>query len=347
MRSAIFFALGLVSSSCLAAPRVSLTGPVEAYTFDAPTRSLRAVIGFPGAASFGPALRVNLEFASVAPLQTYAIGFERGECLLISGLGSSALSTSVLSGVVAQPEGIAWSGDGSVAILYSRSGNWLQTISGLPGAAAAGPRVDGSSPGSGLGGGMLASVAANLHGTEIAAGVTAGAGGETGAVYLSSDGQNFSSLATVAKPIALSFSSDGATLYVLDGGVSQVVAVNVSSHGYQAIPLKGLTNPVAIQAVANSQNNQQLYIVSSWADASVLRILDVPSQQIVTDVSLSFQATGLDQFGSNSFIVAARAQAANPLWLFTSSPLPGAYFVPAVQLHYPDRRPVAIVGGAR
>ncbi len=339
MRSAIFFALGLVSGGCVAAPQISLSGPVEAYTFDAPTRSLRAVIGFPGAASFGPALRVSLEFASVAPGQTYGIAFDRGECVLISGLSSSTLSTSVLSGVAAQPEGIAWSGDGSHAILYSRSGNWLQTVSGLPGAPAVGTRINVSS----LGGGMLASVATNALGTEIAVGVD----GETGAVYLSSDGQNFTSLATVAKPIALSFSSDGATLYVLDGGASQVVAVNLSTHGFQNIPLEGLKNPVAIQAVENSQNVQQLYIAASGTATSVLRILNVATQQIVSDVPLSFQATGLDQFGSKSFIVGARAQASNPLWLFTSTPQPGAYFVPAVRLHFPDRRPVAIVGGAR
>ncbi len=61
---------------------------MEALTFDAPTRSLRAVIGFPGAASFGPVLLDSLDFASVAPLQNYGIVFEGGKCLFVSGLGS-------------------------------------------------------------------------------------------------------------------------------------------------------------------------------------------------------------------------------------------------------------------
>jgi hypothetical protein len=344
MRPARFLILGLISAACLAAQTPILTGPVEAYTFDAPTRSLRAVIGFPGAASFSPALRDGLEFASVAPRQNYGIGFERGRCLLISGLGSSQLTTRVLSGVDAQPEGIAWSGDGSLAILYSRTGNWLQTLSGLPGAPALGPRVDGSA----LGGGVLTSVAADTKGKQIAAGLS----GDAGAVYQSSDGQTFSSLTPVAKPIALAFSiaagsSNASTLYVLDGSVPQVVAVNLSSHGYQAIALEGLANPVAIQAVENSQNVQQLYIAASGAAASVVRILDVQSQQIVTDVPLSFQATSLEQFGSNSFVVAARAQAVNPLWLFTSTPQASAYFVPAIQRPEPDRRRAEILGGAR
>jgi len=73
-----FLSLGLLISSCLSAQQTSLSGPVEAITFDAPTRSLRAVIGFPGAASFGPALLDNLDLASVAPRQNYGIVFESG-----------------------------------------------------------------------------------------------------------------------------------------------------------------------------------------------------------------------------------------------------------------------------
>lgn len=346
MRSALLLILGFIYAACLEA-QPSLTGPVEAYTFDAPTRSLRAVFGFPGAASFSLALRDGLEFASVAPRQNYSIGFQRGRCLLISGLGSSALSTRALAGVEAQPEGIAWSGNGSLAILYSLTGNWLQTISGLPSAPAVGTRVDGSALGGGLGG-VLASVAADAQGKQIAAGVT----GDAGAVYQSSDGETFTSLKAVTKPIALAFSSDASTLYVLDGSVPQVVAINVSSHGYQSIPLAGLANPVAIQAVENSQNSQQLYIAANGAAAngaaaSVIRVLDVQSQQIVTDVPLSFQATSLDQFGSNSFVVAARAQSVNPLWLFSSTPQPAAYFVPAIQLLHPDHRRAEVLGGAR
>jgi hypothetical protein len=344
MRPALFLTLGLVAAGCVGAQQPTLNGPVEAYTFDAPTRSLHAVIGFPGAASFGPALRDSLEFASVAPRQSYAIGFEDGECLLISGLGSSLLSTRALAGVKAQPEGIAWSGDGSLAILYSRSGNWLQTVSGFPGAPVAEARLDGSTLGGGLGG-VLASVAADAQGKQIAAAVTAGAGGEAGAVYYSSDGQTYTSLQAVAQPIALSFSSDGLTLYALDGSVPQVIAITLADRAYHTIPLAGLKNPIAIQAVVDSENHQLLYVAAG--SDRLLRVIDLATQQIVTDVQVSFQPSGLNPFGGNSFVVAARSQAANPLWLFTSTPQPAAYFVPAIHLAYPDHRLAESVGGVR
>ena len=173
MRPAPLLIFGLFWAGSLAAQTGTFTGPVEAYTFDAPTGSLRAVFGFPGAASFGPVLRDRLEFASVAPLQHYSLGFERGQCLLISGLGSTTLTTRSLSGVETRPDGIAWSGDGSLAVLYSLGGNWLQTISGLPSAPSVGARVNGSTLG-----GVLASVAADAHGKQIAVGVIGDAGGD-------------------------------------------------------------------------------------------------------------------------------------------------------------------------
>ncbi len=336
MRTAHLLYFGLILAGGLAAQQGSLTGPVEAYTFDAPTRSLRAVIGFAGAASFGPVLRDNLDFASIAPRQTYGIAFQSGQCQFVTGLGSSKILTHALAGVEGQPEGIVWSGDGSRAVLYSRTGNWLQTIAGFPGAPAALPRVDGSSLG-----GVLASVGADAQGKLIAAGLS----GEASEVYLSSDGQTFSKLVAAASPISLSFSTDGATLYVLDGSASQVLAVTVGNHGFQTIPLDGLATPMAIQAVEDSGNHEQLYIAA--AGARVVRILDVATQQIVSDVALGFQPTCLDQFGGNSFVVAARSQAAHPLWLFAGSPAPGAYFVPAVQLLSPDHRRAAIIGGVR
>jgi hypothetical protein len=336
MRSALFLTLGLSAAGCVGAQQPSLNGPVEAYTFDAPTRSLHAVIGFPGSASFGPALRDSLEFASAAPRQNYAIGFEDGEGLLISGLGSSPLSVRALSGVEAQPEAVAWSGDGSLAILYSRTGNWLQTVSGLPSAPTVGPLVDGS-----MLGGVLTSVAADEQGKQIAAGVS----GDTGAIYYSSDGQTFTSLKPLTEPVALSFSTDGHTLYAVDGGVPDVIAVTVADHAYQTIPLTGLVNPVAIQALTDSQNNQLLYIAAG--SDRLLRIIDIATQQIVTDVQLGFQPTGVNPFGNNSFVVGARSQAMSPLWLFTSTPTPKPYFVPAIQLRSPDHRAAATSGGAR
>ena len=137
----------------------------------------------------------------------------------------------------------------------------------------------------------------------------------------------------------------GKTLYALDAATAQVTAVTLSSRGLQTLALPGITNPIAIQSLEDSQNRQVLY-VAGGSDRMV-RILDVASQQIVTDVPLNFQPTGLDPFGSSSFVLASRSQSANPLWLFAVTPQPGAYFVPAIQLRRPDHQSTAIAGRTR
>jgi len=333
MRAKLLFILGLASAHWLPA-QTSLSGPVQAFTFDAPTRSLRAVTGFAGAASFGPALMDNLDLAAVAPLQNYGVMFQGGKCLFVSGLGSKAIST-VIPGVTKYPDGVVWSGNGSLAILYSRAGRWFQTISGFPNAPAVAAVLDVSSLG-----GQFTTIAADAPGKQIAVAVS----GAEGGVYQSGGGQ-FTRLASMEEPVSLSFSSDGKTLYALDAALLQVTAVTLSGGGLQRLALPGIANPIAIQSLRDSQNRQLLYVAGG--SDRILRILDVASQQIVMDVPLGFQPTGLDPFGSGSFVLASRSRSANPLWLFSSTPQPAAFFVPAVQLRQPDRGSIASAGGTR
>jgi WD40 repeat protein len=334
MRPAFIF-FGLLSATYLPAQQTSLSGPVEAITFDAPTRSLRAVIGFPGAASFGPALMDSLDLASVAPRQNYGIVFEGGKCLFVSGLDLKKISRVVIAGVTAYPDGIVWSADGSLAILHSRAGRWFQTIAGFPSSPVAGAAVDVSSLG-----GEFTAVAVDVSGKQVVVAVS----GDDGGVYQSADGQ-FTRLASMANPVSLSFSTNGQTLYALDAAAGQVTAASLGGHGFQTLSLPGITNPIAVQSLEDSQNRQLLYVAGG--SDRMLRILDVASQQIVSDVPLSFQPTSLDPFGSSSFVLASRSQSANPLWLFARTPQPGAYFVPAIQLRRPDHRIAVSAGRTR
>lgn len=334
MRPAFVF-IGLISAIYSPAQQTSLSGPVEAITFDPPTRSLRAVIGFPGAASFGPALMDSLNLASVAPRQSYGIVFQGDQCWSVAGLNSTKMSKVVIAGVSGFPEGIIWSADGSLAILYSRAGRWLQTISGFPGSATAAPRMDVSS----LGGDFTA-VAVDASGSQIVVGVS----GADAGVYRAVNGQ-LTRLTSTVNPVSLSFSTDGQTLYALDAATLQVTAAKLNGSGFLTLALPGITNPIAIQCVQDSQKRELLY-VAAGSDRMV-RVLDVQSQQIVADLPLNFQPTTLQQFGSSSFVLASRSQSANPLWLFAGTPQLGAYFVPAIQLRGPEHRSTAIIGRTR
>src|SRR5580692_3342337 len=162
----ILIVLFLFVSLARAAPAQSLSGPVEGFIYDASTHSLRAVDGLPGSATFGPVILSDVGFGSVAPSKNYAIAFQGGHALFVSGLGSAHVSTSPIPDVFGQPEGAVWSSDSSVAVLYSRSGNWIQKLAGMPKTPRSNPNLnlkalDGS----------LSAIAVDADGKQIAIGM--------------------------------------------------------------------------------------------------------------------------------------------------------------------------------
>src|SRR5580692_5995920 len=113
MRTAFVFFAVLLTNGVLSAQQTS--GPVEGFTFDLPTMSLRPVNGALGSASLGKPILRGISYGSVAPQQNYALTFHDGECALISNLGSAQTSTVRVPGSFVSPEGVAWSADGSTA----------------------------------------------------------------------------------------------------------------------------------------------------------------------------------------------------------------------------------------
>jgi hypothetical protein len=277
------------------------------------------VIGLPGSSSFGQALVSGFDTGSVAPHKNYAIGFQQGNCVLVTGLDSSPVSTPI-SDVAGQPDAITWSGDGSVAVLYSRSGHWLQVLSGLPDAPQVGALVDLSPLG-----GSLSSVATDQQGKRIAVAIQ----GDSGGVFLLSDSQSFVPAFPMANPAALTFSADGASLYILDGGAIQLTVLALNDFSSQTFSLDGLQNPSAIASGRDAQGRPLVYVAG--ATDQIFRVYDPATQQILVELSLEFQPTSLAAFGLNSFVIASRSQPTDPLWLFASAPQPAVYFVPAAQ----------------
>ncbi len=343
MRCLLLLLAGVLSAGAASGQPVGLAGPVESYTFDSPTSSLRAIMGFPGAAFFGPALVDGLDFASVAPHLDFAIAFRGGECLLVTRLSSSQAVVAPLSGISGRPEAIAWSGDGSSAVLYSRAGSWIQTISGLPLSPAAHDRVDLSYLG-----GSLASVAADALGQQVAVAISGdtpirsvrprrapfGAGRistarHNGAVYLAIGGQAFNSVLEIGNPVALAFSQDAKSLLVVDAAANELTVLNLGTFQRTTLALDGLADPFAVRPVLSADGRQMAYVASR--SDRLLREYDLTTRQQVASLSLSFVPTGIDEFGRDSFLVASRAKAAEPAWLLTSRPQMAVYFVPAVQ----------------
>ena len=304
----------------LCSQQTSLRGPIEGYIFDPPTQSFLTVIGLPGSATLGPALISGFDTGWVAPHKNYAVGFQQGNCFLVTGLDSNPVSTSIAS-LAGQPDSVVWSGDGSVAVAYSGSGSWLQVISGLPDGPQVGSPVDLSQLG-----GSLSAVTTDRQGRNIALAVQ----GANGGMYLSGDGQNFFSAFPMANPAGVAFSDDGASIYVVDGGALTLTVFSVNDYSSRTFPLNSLQNPSAVASGRDTQGHPIVYV----ADAidQIFQAYDPVAQQVIVSLPLYFQASGITALGPNSFVISSRSQSASPLWIFASVPQPAVYFVPAAQI---------------
>jgi hypothetical protein len=260
--------------------------------------------------------------------QDYGIAVRRGQPLLVTGLGSEAFSTMTLLDLApAAPEGVAWSDDGSVAVLYSRSGSWIQIATGVPGF------VHFDQPLSLLSlGGSLSSVAA--HGRLLAIGIT----GEHSGVYDVING-NFVPLLDISRPVALAFSEDGTTLYALEGDAKQVIEVHFGA-GHANFSVASWRLPmddaVALRPAHDPSNRQILYVAGR--NDRALMAFDSSSHESIAQIPLSFEPTAVEPLGKNEFILRSRPTASDPLWTLANAPQPAVYFVPGAPAANPIER---------
>lgn len=317
--------LGLSGSSASAQ---TLNGPVQGYLFDPPTGSFRVVRGFPGAASLGPALSKGFNYGSVAPLKNYAIAFEKNQVKFVSGFGTAHVTISSIAEIFPKAEAVTWAGDGSVAVIYSRTGNWMQLLSGFP-ATAAGcgshacvPTVVESVDVSAMNA-SLSTVALDGHGTQVALGAT----GDRAGVYVNTNRRGFVLAVKASHPSALSFSDDAVELYALDESSSDLSSVNLKNLSVQTKPLTGLLDPFAIKFGRDASGRAVVYVASR--KNRQFRTYDAANHRLMGDIALSFIPAGIDELGAKSFLLNTRTKQGDPLWLFSSSPPPAVYFVPA------------------
>jgi hypothetical protein len=313
MKSATLM-LGVLTIGMARAQVSGFAGPVSGYIFDPPTWSVRAVVGSLGSATLGAPLVRTLEQAWIAPHQNYGIGVRDGKLMLLTGLGGTAAATVPVPGVSGVPDGVAWSDDGATAILYSRTGNWIQILTGVPNSVQAAPQI--ATPGS------LSIVASDPHGQHLAI----GAEGNQGGVYQVVNGQVAGLILQPSVPVGLTFSPDGNTIYALDQATNQIFELNFTNSALQIWPA-GVENAIAIRASADAAGDNVLYVAGG--SSQVLVSVNTATRQPVASVPLSFVPAAIQSLGPNSFLLAGRVGAGDTIWTFVNTVQPSVYFVPS------------------
>jgi hypothetical protein len=323
----VAFLFGVLGSApAVGQPQSSWSGPTEGFVFDSPTNSIRPIVGMPGAAYLGLSVLNNLDAAWIAPSKQHGIATQSGQVLLVSSLGSNPPITTVLNGVVGQPEGVRWSADGSVAVLYSASGSWIQRLTNLPDSPSAGPSTDLSALG-----GVVSAVASDAQGRRVLIGIRSQT---AGGVYLASDDQAPQFRTAMTDPSALAFSDNTDIQYAADRATGQLFELRNSGATPILTADQGAADTVAIRSGADSRG-QRLFFLASRAGQAI-RVYDAASYAKLDEIALETPPAGLDPLGDNSLLIAARTRDGDAVWLLSRKPPVAVYFVPT---------PVASGGG--
>ena len=298
----------------LAAPLLALTddgteiaGPISGFVYDQAARSLRPVLGVPGASYLGDALASEVDAASIAPDGSAALIVQGGRLFAGAGIRNLAPAWTAVEGSLSDADLFAWSQD-SAAVYASATGQ-AQIVRNSLRAPAASAAIDLS----GLPGRVLSMA---LAGDAVVVGV------EGGGVYLASLGNAPKLLAAAQTPVTIAIA--GSDLYFADrdGGRIWQIA-DFAGAGNPQVFAGDLDAPVGLHIAGGR-------LLAASAGSRQLAVYDLTTHALAATLDLEFTPDTLEPVGARSLALIARAEAGRqPYYVVDTSPDPAVYFVPA------------------
>src|SRR4051794_23964982 len=184
-----------------AAQTTSFHGPIAGFVYSHGSRTIRPMLGVPGAARLGSPILDEVDFASIAPGGAWALVTKGDRCSLVHGLADLTPAGSAADGLIDDVDRVLWNRDGSIALLYSSSSNRMQRVR----LSDAGVRAD--TPMDLSPWGPVTALAIDPAGRQISFGVA------KSGLYLFQAGQSPALLSSMAQPVAAAFDSTGKRLY--------------------------------------------------------------------------------------------------------------------------------------
>ncbi len=304
-----------ICAANLLAQVASLSGPISGRVFDRSSRSLRPIIGIPGASYLGDPLVDGLDWAAVAPDGSRALALREGNLYSVRLLDSSPAWTAI-EGALASPERVAWSGDASVAALSS-SESQLQFLRSLSEGPVAGPRIDLP--------GHVSALALDRAGNYALVGIE---GDQGGGLYLVSSEGSLRLLMPLGRPSGIAMAGNDRDVFVADRASSQIW--ELQSFREAPTPLlfadegSGLTDAVGL---ALSRDEKLLFVASQ--SAKTLDAYALETRSLASRSSLDYEPSLLEPLsGPALFLLKSVGQDNEPLLVLDTSREPTVYFVP-------------------
>ena len=296
-----------------------VAGPITGIVFDQPSRSLRHVLGVPGAARLGPPILTDLDWASVSPDSRTALVSLQGEVHWFSSTSdpSSDAGGVPLTGIVDSPICFTWAADSRAVVLYSATSRSVQWVR----ATDQGPVADVPLPLTGVDGEVTALAAESPSGPVV---LVSSAG-----VYQLSASTGTRLILPVSDGSVVALEPGGSTLWVSDRSTGQLLRTSTGSEQSPQIVLSDPENLADITAMTLSADRTRLYL----ANRTKLRlfVFDTGNGILSDGGELDAPVTQFLPLGRPSLLLlqGLRDQPEQPLYVLDETSGPGVFFIPA------------------
>ena len=295
----------------------TMDGPRLGMVFDPAHRTLRPLLGIPGAAVLGQPVELDvfLSKAVVSPQQDYVLAtFGDQQAVGLMVVSAAVTKPVALSGVGQAPDQMVLSAAGHAGALYYQNANKIQVLGGLPAA----PKVAAEFY---LSAGQFP---LTLAVSDDAQTVLAALG--HGVYWINAQGEV--PVATGLERVSSIALAPDHTALIADTVGNRIQRVRNVTGTPQADSLagseQGISAPVA---VAFSSDSQRGFVANG--KSGMITILDLAGKSPIASISCGCKPTGLDRLSGNDVFRLTRPSN-QPMWLFEAGGVqPRVVFVPA------------------
>jgi hypothetical protein len=316
MRTAICSLLLLAVGNATDNP--ALRGPSLGLVFDPSSRSVRPVLGLPGAATIGEPLTIPFPLRSAAA--AHRGGFVLAQDRTDGGVVEITVSASrKLSGVMAAPDQILFSPSAVTAGLYHQGRRVIEVLRGLPDHPALAASFDLTAlPG------MPSALAVSDDGLVLAACPT---GPDSAAVYVLGKGGPPAPALSLRRAAAVAFLGVSHDALVADAVANLIYRVHDAGGATSIAVIAGVAEGIlAPVALASSLDGKQVVVANAGGTSPVVLNL---RDGTATSVSCTCQASGVEPMAGNAVFRLTAAWQPQVWLLDAEGPKPRALFVPS------------------
>ena len=298
------------------AQSASFHGPVAGFVFSSVSKTVRPLLGVPGATHVEPPILSQVDLASIAPGGQWALITRAGQITFVRGLTDPAPVESSIDGMIDAVDRVVWNRDGSFAILYSSSASRLQRIQVSRNQVIADTAVDLSPWG------QVTTLAIDPAGQQIAAGFAASG------LYLFPIGQSPALLSPMGQPRAAVFDDTGRSLFVIDLDTQRILQFESGAGISEFVSLMQPDGP-ALNPAGLALSGGGRYLVLADSTTRSIFIYDTNSRSLVNTIPLDFSPSRFEALSTSPVFLLNGNDPKEWLLVLDASQTPVVYFVPA------------------